>query len=74
MHIIKTKSRRRLKVPRLDLERFPSLILGSRQPHPEIPVHNLLEGLAGLARLFLQQHGDIVIEGQSGSHIMMLSI
>jgi len=43
-----------------------------REPKPQKAVHHLLEGFAGLAGFFFQQTGYVVVEGQSGSHIMML--
>jgi len=43
-----------------------------REPKPQKVVHYLLEGFAGLAGFFFQQGSYIVVEGESGSHIMML--
>ena len=35
-------------------------------------VDGALEGVAGAADLFLDQAGNVVVEGEGGSHIMML--
>jgi hypothetical protein len=42
------------------------------QASPEKAVHRSLEGVSGAPLLLLHQHGNIVVNGQSGSHIMML--
>ena len=36
-------------------------------------VHGSLEGTAGTPHFLFNQHGNVVINGKSGSHIMMLS-
>jgi len=44
-----------------------------RQTLAEKIVHGGLEGAAGAAQLLPNQSGYVVVEGESGSHIMMLS-
>ena len=42
------------------------------QPAAQQPVDRPLEGVAGTPLLLLHEHGDVVVNGESGSHIMML--
>ena len=44
-----------------------------RQAGTQIFVHNSLEGARTAARLGLQTLGDVVVQCQGGTHIMMLS-
>lgn len=44
-----------------------------RQALAQKIVHGGLEGAAGAAQLLPNQSGYVVVEGESGSHIMMLS-
>ena len=50
-----------------------ALSITVRQPLAEKTVHGALEGAAGAAQLLPNQSGYVVVEGESGSHIMMLS-
>jgi hypothetical protein len=44
---------------------------GSQTPAQQI-VHRTLERVAGASDLLLHKAGDIVVDGKSGAHIMML--
>ena len=50
-----------------------SAVLSGCQPTTQQPVDRPLEGIAGAPNFLLDQHGNIVVNGKSGSHIMMLS-
>ena len=61
------------KVPDQDHKRFACLRLGRlRETATKCLVDHIAEGAAGAARERLQLRRDVVIEGQSRTHIMML--
>ena len=45
----------------------------SGQAPAEQAVHRALEGVARAPLLLLHEHGNVVVNGKSGSHIMMLT-
>ena len=47
-------------------------IAAGDQALAEQSIHCALEGFARAPLLLLHEHGDVVVDGQSGSHIMML--
>ncbi len=49
-------------------------LTGSIQTRTQKPVDRPLEGVARLTHLLLDQAGNIVIDGESCSHIMMLDM
>ena len=53
-------------------ERLAHRPLPYRQSQPQKVVNRFLEGCARLPAFFIEQPGNVVIEGESGSHIMML--
>ena len=58
---------------RRHLEGFARLRLDSGgQPEPQQPVDRRLEGATGAPDLLLHEAGNVVVNGESGAHIMML--
>ena len=53
--------RRRLRLPRVG------------ESQAEQPVDDRFEGLSGATYLLVEEHGDIVVDGQGPSHIMMMT-
>ena len=54
-------------------ERLSGLrIAAGRQAPAQQVVHGAFERVAGAPDLFLDETGDVVVDGESGSHIMML--
>lgn len=51
---------------------FRVVVMISRQALAQQTVDGAFERLSGTARLFLHQPGHIVVESESGAHIMML--
>ena len=51
---------------------FSNRLFRGRQAQPQKVIDHLLERLAGLARLLVDQVGYVIVEGKSGAHIMML--
>jgi len=49
-------------------------IPAGNQPLPQQPVDGALEGVSRAADFLLNELGDIVVDGESGSHIMMLIV
>ena len=49
-----------------------SFFLSVPQAETEQPVDGALEGVAGAPLLLLDEHGEVVVDGESGPHIMML--
>ena len=58
--------------PNLEWRLCAALTAASRQSEPQALVDDLLERLAGAPDLGFQADRDVVVEGQSRSHIMML--
>ena len=48
-------------------------IAAGDQALAEQSIHGALEGVARVPLLLLDEDGNVVVDGQSGSHIMMLS-
>jgi hypothetical protein len=66
---------RQLKVDWRDLERlWLSASRGRGERNAQAPVYGLLEGLAGSSILLLQESCHVIVNRQSSSHIMMLSL
>jgi hypothetical protein len=42
-------------------------------PYTEVVIDGGLEGQAGTSNFLLQQGRDVILKGQSGSHIMMIT-
>lgn len=61
------------QIDRFHFKRLSRRLLRSRQPKAQGPIHHLFERLTGFAGLLFQESGDVIIERQSSSHIMMLS-
>ena len=60
--------------PRFDLEWLGRLRRsGGNDSQPQEAVHRALEGFTGAFALLLQQFGNVLVDGKSLSHIMMLS-
>jgi len=60
--------------PRFDLEWFGRLRRsGGNDSQPQEAVHRALEGFTGAFALLFQQSGNVFINGESFSHIMMFS-
>lgn len=70
--IIEALSRRRLQVPGFNFEGLPGRLL-HRQPEAQEMINDLLERISRPPQLFLQQLGNIVVQSESGSHILMLN-
>jgi len=70
--VVETELGGQAKIDRCHLERLASRLFSGRQSQSKISVHDLLERLAGLADLLFEQGRNIVVEGKSRSHIMML--
>lgn len=51
---------------------FPSRFGGSSQPQPQQSVHSRLKRLPRPLDLLVNQLGNIVVDSERGSHIMML--
>lgn len=49
-----------------------SSLLDVHQATTQQCVHRSLEGVTGAPLLLFQKHGNVVVDGKSGSHIMML--
>ena len=47
-------------------------IAAGNQALAEQSIHRPLEGAAGAPLLLLDEHGNVVVDSESGSHIMML--
>jgi hypothetical protein len=57
---------------RLHYEWLSDRLPGGRQARAQKAIYDLLERLTGLARFLIQKAGNVIVEGKSGSHIMML--
>jgi len=55
-------------------EPLPRRLLGRRKPESESVIHDLFECTTGLKHFLLQQRGNVVVESDCASHIMMLSM
>lgn len=64
---------RESQLHRLHDKWFPDRLCRGRQAQPQKAIYDLLERFPGLAGLFIQQAGNIVIQRKSSAHIMMLS-
>ena len=53
-------------------KRFSDRLPRGRQAQPQKAIYRLFEGFAGLADFLVQQRRHVVIECESGPHIMML--
>ena len=73
LDLIESESWRRLQIPRLHLERFTRRLLCRCKTQPQPVIYDLLEWTTGLPYFLFQQGGNIIVNGKSGSHIMMLS-
>lgn len=71
LNLIEALSGRGLQVPRLDFEGLSGWLLG-RQAEAQKMIDHLLERTSRTPLFFLEQFGHIVVQGQSGSHILML--
>ncbi len=71
LDFVEALSRRGLQVPRLNFEGFFGWLLGGQAETQEM-IDCLLERASRSPEFFLKQLGDIVFEGERGSHIMML--
>ncbi len=60
------------KVARCDHERLSALLFRRHQTQPQKVVDGRLERTAGTMDLLVQEFADIIIQGESGPHIMML--
>jgi hypothetical protein len=49
-------------------------IAAGNQATPEQAVHRSLEGVTRAPLLLLHKHGNVVVDSESGSHIMMFSL
>jgi hypothetical protein len=56
----------------LHLERLSRSLSPPIQSEPYRPVDYLLERFSGLPHFLVQQRGNVVVESDRGSHIMML--
>jgi len=74
MDVIKTQPGRWLQIPGFHLEWRASRVVCRRYAQTQEPIHNLLEWLPGLPHFFAQDDVDIIVNGKSVSHIMMLSL
>ena len=67
------RSQTRIQCDRGDLKSLSGLrISAGGQPPAEQSVHRALEGTAGAPDLLLNESGNIIVDGQSGPHTMML--
>jgi hypothetical protein len=73
LNLLIARSQARIQCDWGDLKSFSGLrIAAGGQAPAEQSVHRAFEGFAGAPLLQLHEHGNIVVNGQSGSHIMML--
>ncbi len=49
-------------------------LVGSAESAAEQPIDSPFEGVARAPHLLLHQHGNVIVNGKSGSHIMMLQL
>ena len=59
-------------MPRRDNERLPGRSGGGHEAKTQKPVYQFFERRTGTAAFFFKQAGDVVIESQRSSHILML--
>jgi hypothetical protein len=71
LDLIEALSRWNLQIPRFNFERLSGRLFG-RQTEAQEMIDHLLEGISRAPLFFLEQFGDVVVEGKCGSHIMML--
>ena len=63
---------RKSQLERLHYESLPDRAFRRRQTQPQQAIYYLFKRFAGFVGLFVHQGGDILVEGKSSSHIMML--
>lgn len=68
LHLLK---RRQSQVPWFNFEGFVCWLLG-RQAETQEVIDHLLERTSRAPELFLKQFGDVVIQSERSSHILML--
>ena len=73
-HIVVVQTGRQSQFPRHHLERFAFGTIGRGQSEAEKVIHHGFERGAGAPGLLLNKTGNVVIERESGAHIMMLSL
>ena len=73
--VVVTAARREPQRARLDLKPTSWLRLARlSQPQAEQTIDNHLEGLAAATHFLFQEGGNIIVDSESRSHIMMLSL
>ena len=65
---------RQTQIQRFDAEWFAGGLLGGCQAEPKKAIHDLLQRFAGAADFFVEQARYIIIESESGSHILILRV
>jgi len=72
-HLLIASSQARVHGDWGDYKRLLRLMVAARiQAAKEQPINRLLEGVAGTPLLLLDEHGEVVVDGESLTHIMML--
>ena len=72
--VVELKAGAQAEIPRWDAKRFRRRRLAARgQASTQELVDGFLEGTAGASPLRLELGENVVVEGQGGSHIMMLT-
>jgi hypothetical protein len=65
---------RKRQIERSNDERFNTLLLVcGHEPPAENAIDRGFEGIPGTADLLFEEGGDIVVDGESGPHIMMFT-
>jgi len=75
LYILVILSRAHTHEKRLDDKGSRGLVLLiGYDSEPQQPIHRPLQRAAGAPYLLVNQHGNVVIDGECGSHIMMFTL
>jgi len=72
-YVVEVVTRPRTKIPSVDLKRRRGFRTARGQPNAQRLVHRFFERAARSTHFGFKLGADILVESQSGSHIMMLS-